>query len=136
MVFTWRCPFTDGGWSCITQIWVGILDTGPTGYALNSSFNSRSAAEYKQELGQSLVDIARVVPDGILVFFASYAALAEAVESWQAGQHPSIWCVLSMIVAVCGRRLLPHVQATPCEIETFNRGAKEPKPFRRHSHGV
>jgi regulator of telomere elongation helicase 1 len=85
----------------MSQIWVGVLDSGPSGYALNSSFNSRSAQEYKHELGQSLVDIARVVPDGILVFFASYAALAEAVESWQAGQHPSIWCVRHSRLQLC-----------------------------------
>ncbi len=38
---------------------------------------------YKDELGAALVNFARVVPDGLLVFFPSYHTLNSAVEHWK-----------------------------------------------------
>ena len=41
------------------------------------------AHRYKAELGSSLVNFARVVPHGMLVFFPSSAALRSAYEAWE-----------------------------------------------------
>jgi regulator of telomere elongation helicase 1 len=65
------------------QVWVGVLGTGPSGRPLNSSFATRSAEEYKQELGDAVVAIAAAVPDGLLVFFASYGLMYDALEAWK-----------------------------------------------------
>lgn len=91
--FVVLCTLTQRSPACLTKIWVSILDSGPSRYALNSSFNTRDSLEYKQELGDSLLHIAKIVPDGVLVFFASYTAMTSAIESWQAGPQPNMWCV-------------------------------------------
>jgi hypothetical protein len=36
----------------------------PAGKPLNSSFKSRESVEYKDELGRTLADLVRIVPDG------------------------------------------------------------------------
>eukprot|EP01018_Ginkgo_biloba_P023975 Gb_04351 [translate_table: standard] len=65
------------------QIWVGVVPCGPSGRPLNSSYRTRDSVEYKQELGNTIVNFARIVPDGLLVFFPSYYLLNQCVECWQ-----------------------------------------------------
>ncbi|KAJ3671099.1 hypothetical protein LUZ60_008525 [Juncus effusus] len=65
------------------QIWVGVLPTGPSSYPLNSSFRTRDSIQYKQELGNTLVNFARIVPDGLLVFFPSYYVMDQCIECWK-----------------------------------------------------
>jgi regulator of telomere elongation helicase 1 len=78
----------DGGGStcCFRpkQIWIGCVPVGPSGKTLNSSFRSRDTAEYKSELGNAIVNFARIVPDGVLVFFPSYTVMHACVEAWKA----------------------------------------------------
>jgi len=66
------------------QVWVGVVPSGPTGAPLNSSYNSRGDPRYKDDLGNALVNFARVVPDGLLVFFPAYAVMAQCIEHWKA----------------------------------------------------
>eukprot|EP00899_Mesostigma_viride_P006227 jgi/Mesvir1/15605/Mv03214-RA.2 len=83
------------------QVWVGVVCTGPSGHTLNSSFRTRDELEYKQELGNAIVNFARIVPDGLLVFFPSYVVLKSCIDCWQAEPRkvegaaavyaPSIW---------------------------------------------
>lgn len=65
------------------QIWVGVVPSGPSGRPLNSCYRTRDTVEYKQELGNAIVNFARIVPDGLLVFFPSYYMLNRCVEYWQ-----------------------------------------------------
>jgi regulator of telomere elongation helicase 1 len=88
-----RCHPTEQDSSRHLQVWIGTLNRGPTGRALNSSYRTRDTPEYKSELGEAIINCVRVVPDGVLVFFASYAALAACVDSWQTGSSPTVWCV-------------------------------------------
>ncbi|KDD73124.1 DEAD2 domain-containing protein, partial [Helicosporidium sp. ATCC 50920] len=76
-----------------SQVWVGVVPRGPTGAALNSSFLTRDSPEYRRDLGAAVVNFARIVPDGMLVFFASYGLLTSAVEAWQASPAggESVW---------------------------------------------
>lgn len=64
-------------------MWVGVVPTGPTGHALNSSYNTRDSEGYKRDLGLALANWARVVPDGLLVFFPSYRVLEMCVSFWK-----------------------------------------------------
>ncbi|KAL3680444.1 hypothetical protein R1sor_023400 [Riccia sorocarpa] len=66
-----------------SQIWVGVVQAGPSGRGLNSSYKTRDSPEYKQDLGNTIVNFARIVPDGLLVFFPSYHLLNSCVEFWQ-----------------------------------------------------
>lgn len=64
---------------------MGVLPRGPKGCALNSSYQTRETREYKEDLGYALVNIARLVPDGLLVFFPSYSVLTSCIEFWKQG---------------------------------------------------
>ena len=75
------------------QLLVGVVPFGPSGLELTSTFQHRESDKYKAELGSALVNIARLVPQGILVFFPSYAALQSATARWEesgADGSPSI----------------------------------------------
>ncbi|GLT52921.1 hypothetical protein SLA2020_262300 [Shorea laevis] len=77
-----------------SQIWAGVVPTGPSGYSFNSSYRSRDSIEYKQELGNAIVNFARIVPDGLLVFFPSYYILDQCIGCWKNMSHANsttIW---------------------------------------------
>merc|ERR1711959_503995 len=53
------------------QVWAGVVKVSPSNRPLNSSYKSRDSEHYKDDLGNTLINICRVVPDGVLVFFPS-----------------------------------------------------------------
>ena len=55
------------------QINFQVIGRGPDDQELLANFANRSNPKYLTSLGQSLVEIAKSVPDGLLIFFASYA---------------------------------------------------------------
>eukprot|EP00667_Euglena_gracilis_P001347 EG_transcript_1347 len=76
------------------QVSALVIPKGPRGTSLNSSFNLRDRPEYKTELGMLLVNLCRIVPHGLLVFFPSYSVLAGALEAWKAPSVPgskTVW---------------------------------------------
>ncbi|KAL9666278.1 hypothetical protein QQ045_000604 [Rhodiola kirilowii] len=66
-----------------SQIWVGVVPVGPSGCSFNSTYRNRDTKEYKQELGNAIVNFARIVPDGVLVFFPSYYLLDKCIGFWK-----------------------------------------------------
>eukprot|EP01117_Protostelium_nocturnum_P016311 TRINITY_DN6429_c0_g1_i1.p1 TRINITY_DN6429_c0_g1~~TRINITY_DN6429_c0_g1_i1.p1 ORF type:complete len:780 (+),score=226.14 TRINITY_DN6429_c0_g1_i1:416-2755(+) len=66
-----------------SQIWVQTVSKGPMGGALNSSYKSRNSDEYKSELGNLIVNCARIVPHGLLVFFPSYGNMSQCLDFWK-----------------------------------------------------
>ncbi|CAK8535776.1 unnamed protein product [Lathyrus sativus] len=76
------------------QIWAGVVSVGPLGRTFNSSYRTRDTMEYKQELGNAIVNLARIVPDGLLVFFPSYYLLEQSIQCWKSISNEnsaSIW---------------------------------------------
>jgi regulator of telomere elongation helicase 1 len=65
------------------QVWAGVLSNGVLGNAMNSNFQNRESSSYKTDLGRTMVNIARLIPGGLLVFFPSYPALESAITSWK-----------------------------------------------------
>ncbi|KAL6751109.1 hypothetical protein V8C86DRAFT_3030416 [Haematococcus lacustris] len=65
------------------QVWVGVMGSGPSGYPLCSNYQSREDVKYKDDLGNAVVNFARLVPDGLLVFFPSYGVLNSCLEHWK-----------------------------------------------------
>lgn len=65
------------------QIWAGVVPVGPSGCSFNSSYRNRDSLEYKQDLGNAIVNFARIVPDGLLVFFPSYYLLDQCIGCWK-----------------------------------------------------
>lgn len=70
-----------------SQVWIGVVNKGPKGQTLNSSYEHRKNPEYKEDLGNAIVNYARIVPDGLLVFFPSYTLLSECLESWKSSSR-------------------------------------------------
>ena len=56
---------------------------GPNGIALNSSYQSRESPQYMSDLGNAVANFARLVPDGLLVFFPSYHVLEKCTNHWK-----------------------------------------------------
>lgn len=50
---------------------------------LNSSYNNRDNEAYKKDLGLSILELLRIIPDGVLVFFPSYALLNSFINAWK-----------------------------------------------------
>ncbi|XP_028548850.1 regulator of telomere elongation helicase 1 homolog [Dendrobium catenatum] len=69
------------------QVWVGVVPSGPSGYSLNSSYRTRDSLEYKQELGNTIVNLSKIVPAGLLVFFPSYYLMDRCIECWKSMSH-------------------------------------------------
>lgn len=81
------------------QVLCSILSKGPSGASLNASYAFRNSEEYRLALGYSVLNIARNVPNGFLVFFPSYAAMNGALELWKMTGGPqcdtTVWAQLS-----------------------------------------
>lgn len=64
------------------QVFVSIVSKGSDGTPLNCSYENRSNEKYLHSLGQTLCNFVRIIPDGVLVFFPSYAVLKSCVDYW------------------------------------------------------
>jgi regulator of telomere elongation helicase 1 len=55
------------------QLWVGTFTTGTQGNELlSTSFHLRDSESLMTDLGESLLSLVQVIPNGVLVFFTSY----------------------------------------------------------------
>jgi regulator of telomere elongation helicase 1 len=71
---------------------IRVLTKGPSMQRLNSSYRHRKDPKYITDLGNTIVNLARIVPDGLLVFFPSYSVLEICFKAWGTGKGtvPSI----------------------------------------------
>jgi chromosome transmission fidelity protein 1 len=58
--------------------------TGPSGQSFDFTFSQRAQPALITELGNALVALAAVVPDGMVLFFPSYAYEDEVMRAWAA----------------------------------------------------
>uniref|UniRef100_A0A8C1WPX0 Regulator of telomere elongation helicase 1 n=1 Tax=Cyprinus carpio TaxID=7962 RepID=A0A8C1WPX0_CYPCA len=65
------------------QIFVSVIEKGPDGVQLSTAFNRRFVPENMSSMGNTLVNLARVVPHGLLVFFPSYPVMDKTLEFWR-----------------------------------------------------
>ncbi len=73
-----------------SQVWAGVVSYGPAAIKMENTYNNRTNRDHLRDLGMAIVNFCRIVPDGLLVFFPSYAHLDLCVSSWQeAGE--SVW---------------------------------------------
>ena len=59
------------------------ISAGPTGVALDFTFEQRQQSATVSELGRCVLVLSASIPDGLAVFFPSYAYLAHCVSAWQ-----------------------------------------------------
>ncbi|XP_074285300.1 regulator of telomere elongation helicase 1 homolog isoform X2 [Silene latifolia] len=112
------------------QIWTGVVSEGPSGYSFNSSYRNRDVLEYKQELGNAIVNFARIVPDGLLVFFASYYVMEQCISCWKDNSNRSASSQLTIWARICKFKqpvIEPRQSALfSSSIEDFNSKLKDP----------
>ncbi|KAL8943258.1 MAG: hypothetical protein Q9216_001169 [Gyalolechia sp. 2 TL-2023] len=75
-------------WSCDhiipkESLLVRCLSRSPEGKEFDFSFAGRESVPLINALGSCLVDLARAVPDGLVVFFPSYSYLDQVSIQWQ-----------------------------------------------------
>lgn len=66
-----------------TQVRMGVVCTGPARAALNASYQNKNNPEYINDLGNLVVNVARVAPEGALLVFHSYSQMATVMRVWQ-----------------------------------------------------
>uniref|UniRef100_A0A3Q3K5R3 Regulator of telomere elongation helicase 1 n=1 Tax=Monopterus albus TaxID=43700 RepID=A0A3Q3K5R3_MONAL len=69
------------------QIFVSVIDRGPDGVQLSSAFDRRFVPENMASLGNTVANLSRVVPHGLLVFFPSFPLMEKTLEFWRAHGH-------------------------------------------------
>ncbi|KAM0925170.1 hypothetical protein ACQ4PT_004361 [Festuca glaucescens] len=57
---------------------------GPSGMTFDFSYGSRSSPTMIEELGRFLCNIVSIVPEGIVMFFASYEYIKQVYDAWTA----------------------------------------------------
>ncbi|XP_055389543.1 regulator of telomere elongation helicase 1 homolog [Condylostylus longicornis] len=67
-----------------SQIFVKVVSNGPDREKLISNYENRDNPKYINSLGGTIANFCNVIPDGVLVFFPSYAVMNKCVSSWQA----------------------------------------------------
>ncbi|CAJ1055220.1 regulator of telomere elongation helicase 1 isoform X1 [Xyrichtys novacula] len=69
------------------QIFVSVVDQGPDKTELSSAFDRRFNPENMSSLGNTVVNLSRVVPHGLLVFFPSFPLMEKTLDFWRAHGH-------------------------------------------------
>lgn len=87
-VLTWQC-----GHVVPRENIAAIPVRGHGDVEFEFTFEKRKSPVVMKATGQCLVELVRVVPDGVVVFFPSYAYMDQMVASWQKGDA-AIWSLL------------------------------------------
>uniref|UniRef100_A0A914HN65 Helicase ATP-binding domain-containing protein n=1 Tax=Globodera rostochiensis TaxID=31243 RepID=A0A914HN65_GLORO len=65
------------------QLIVAALNNGPTGVELDGTFQNRDSSPYKLSIGEVVLLTAKGTPQGMLVFFSSFAQMASILGHWK-----------------------------------------------------
>ncbi|KAJ1547570.1 Fanconi anemia group J protein [Nowakowskiella sp. JEL0078] len=66
-----------------SQVWCGIVSTASNNSKLENTFNNMQTYHYRDALGMTILDIIKIVCDGVLVFLSSYATMENLIERWK-----------------------------------------------------
>lgn len=58
------------------------IPCGPASIPFDFSFNNRGSPALLKELGQAIINLTNITPDGIVCFFPSYSYLGQVIDSW------------------------------------------------------
>ena len=65
------------------QLWAGVVPCSPQGENLACTFTNLSRPEFQNQLGLTIVELIKVIPNGCLVFLPSYSWLDRLIEKWK-----------------------------------------------------
>ena len=99
-LFSYLGPERLSTWSCghiipRENLTVRSIAKGPGGVVHDFSFEKRQHSAVIASLGSTLLELAVVVPDGVVVFFPSYSYLETVITAWKAPAARRIWDQLS-----------------------------------------
>ncbi|KAF9574511.1 DEAD H (Asp-Glu-Ala-Asp His) box helicase 11 [Mortierella alpina] len=60
-----------------------VMEKAPTGTSLELNFAHRNQDQVMDGIGQSLANLLNMIPDGVVVFFVSYAYMAQVLARWR-----------------------------------------------------
>lgn len=93
-----------------SQLLALSVGTGPSGKALNLRHDSRGDQALTDELGQLLLNLAAVVPEGLVVFVPSFGYMEQLLARWQTSgllgrlqQRKQVFRWVYALAALCGR---------------------------------
>lgn len=84
------------------------------GKEFDFTFQNRQSKGMIESAGQTLLDLVRVIPDGVVVFFASYAYLDTCIQEWKSS---STWANLALV---------KHIFLEPRSNKTSSTGTHAP----------
>ncbi|ORY28694.1 DNA repair helicase [Neocallimastix californiae] len=64
-----------------------IIEKGPIGTPFLFNYENRNNPKILKELGQLILNVVNVIPDGIVIFFPSYLYLNEVYEFWDKNNY-------------------------------------------------
>lgn len=68
------------------QVWAGAISHGADGSLLQATYKHADTAAFQDSVGQSVVAVCKVVPDGVLMFLPSYSMLDRLMTRWKVCQ--------------------------------------------------
>lgn len=109
------------------QICVKILTQGPDRETLSSSYKNRDNINYVRSLGNTIVNVCRFVPNGLLIFFPSYPLLQKCQERWQ---ELGIWTSIAdqkvyLILMIYKRLFEPIIYHYTCSLYLWNQNKRK-----------
>ncbi|KAF9188409.1 DEAD H (Asp-Glu-Ala-Asp His) box helicase 11 [Haplosporangium sp. Z 11] len=60
-----------------------VMEKTPTGSSLELNFANRNQEQVMDGIGQSLVNLLNMIPDGVVVFFVSYSYMGQVLSRWK-----------------------------------------------------
>lgn len=60
-----------------------LITAGPAGVPLNFSYESRNNKSMIKDLGMIILNYARVIPDGLVIFFTSFSYMDFVIDCWK-----------------------------------------------------
>ncbi|KAK9875897.1 hypothetical protein WA026_009684 [Henosepilachna vigintioctopunctata] len=66
-----------------SQLCVRIISNGPDNERLSCTFQNRGNEKYLRSLGFTIMNMTRLIPNGLLIFFPSYPIMNNCMEFWQ-----------------------------------------------------
>ncbi len=93
------------------------LLSGPTDQPFELTYNERSSKVLVQELGQTIINMIRIAPEGVVCFFPSYSYLSLVMEEWeQSDVLKSIQATKSLIVESQSLSNIEHLMTSYKEV--------------------
>ena len=66
----------------LKQVKIGVVCSGPNRVALNGSYQNKANPNYINDLGNLVINVSHVVPEGMLLVFHSYSQMFTVIKDW------------------------------------------------------